>query len=154
MIPLSPMVLFYETQVPSLSTLVTHYLTNSLNNVVEAWLMCRLIRVVTQSSMVLLGQTCVNSNDGWSSVEILRLTFGQYSETEFWLACNLTWFRYFDESTQLLGPLCLWQYCISFATFLLFTTLQCFTFLPQPMLSAFIHEINPKMHIRWKSNTS
>ena len=35
-IPPSPMVLFYETQVPSLSTLVTHYLTNSLTNVVEA----------------------------------------------------------------------------------------------------------------------
>ena len=148
--------------------------------------------------MVLVGQTCVNSNDGWSSVEILRLTFGQYFDPEVFEAGP--WSRFWNKSlvTTLVEILrlkfgqdfeaevrlifwswilvnlwsdlisLLWwehstlgsvvpllrQYCISFATFLLFTTLQCFTFLPQPMLPAFIHKINPKMHFRWKSNTS
>ena len=55
--------------------------------------------------MVLVGQTCVNSNDGWSSVEILRLTFGQYFDPEVFEAGP--WSRFWNKSlvTTLVGIL-------------------------------------------------
>ena len=45
-------------------------------------------------------------------VEILMLRYGWDFGAEFWSTCDMTWRRYFDERTQPLGPLCLWQYLL------------------------------------------